>query len=132
MLPLRVDKSNLSPFKKGTGPRADCRGLFPAEHHTAALSPKENRLSRHDQFFEDARKSARDIALHGAPLPLAWVGQLLGLYQSFSNDALQVLVLDNIIPDYAVPCSEAYGGPQFIARAFLDVTSYFFTSFMSI
>lgn len=131
MLPL---KPNLSPFKKGsTGPRVDCRGLFPEEHHTTPLlSPTENRLSRRDQFLEDARKSTQDIVLHGAPLPLAWVSRLLGPYQSFSNDAMQVLVLDNVIPDYAVPCSEAYGGPQFIARAFLEVRSFFFTSFMSI
>lgn len=29
-------------------------------------------------------------------------------------------MLDNVIPDFAVPFSEAYGGPQFIARAFLE------------
>lgn len=36
-----------------------------------------------------------------------------------------MLVFDNVIPDYAVPFSEAYGGPQFIARAFLEVRSFF-------
>ncbi|KAF8553141.1 hypothetical protein OG21DRAFT_1283722 [Imleria badia] len=103
MLPFRLDKSNLSPHKRGTPPRVDSRSLFPAEHHTETLSPAENKLSRRDQIFEGARKSTQDIVLHGAPLPLVWV-----------------LVMDNVIPDYAVPFSEAYGGPQFIARAFLE------------
>ena len=39
-------------------------------------------------------------------------------------------MLDNIIPDYAVPFSEVYGGPQFIARVFLEVGSFSFTSHM--
>jgi hypothetical protein len=105
MLPFsKLNKSNLSPLKKGTGPRVDCRGLFPAEQHPEALSPTESGLSQRDQVFEGARKSTQDVVLHGAPLPLIWV-----------------LVLDNVIPDFAVPFSEAHGGPQFIARAFLEV-----------
>lgn len=33
---------------------------------------------------------------------------------------------DNVIPEYAVPFSEAYGGPQFIARTFLEVRLFSF------
>lgn len=79
---MLLGKSNLSPFRKGASPRVDCRGLFPAEHH---ISPTENRLSRRDQFLEDAQRSTQGIGLHGAPLPLAWVGQLSGPYQGASE-----------------------------------------------
>ena len=120
MLPFSFNKSNLSPLKKGTGPRVDCRSLFPAEHHTEALSPTESGFSRRDQALEDARKSTQDIMLHGAPLPLIWVGRSRDC-RVHTDDSLQVLVLDNVIPDYAVPLLEAHGGPQFIARAFLEV-----------
>ncbi|KAG6371816.1 hypothetical protein JVT61DRAFT_9177 [Boletus reticuloceps] len=98
------DKSNPPPFKKGASLRVDCRSLFSEEQsRTETLSPTENGLWRRDQFFERACKSTQDVRLHGAPLPLVWV-----------------LVSDNVIPDYAVPFSEAYDGPQFIARAFLE------------
>ena len=75
MLPFRSEKSNFSPFKKAADPRVDCRSLFPAGHLTPALSPTEGELSRRDTFLESARGSTRDIMLHGAPLPLAWVGR---------------------------------------------------------
>ncbi|KAF8435354.1 hypothetical protein L210DRAFT_857077 [Boletus edulis BED1] len=114
MLPAISDKSNLPHFKKGASLRVDCRSLFSAEHRTETLSPIENGLRRRDQFFERARKSTQDVRLHGAPLPLVWV-----------------LVSDNVIPDHAIPFSEAYDGPQFVARAFLEVRSRFFTPYMS-
>lgn len=75
MLPFKSDKSNFSPHKKHTAPRVDCRDLFPVEHRTETLSPTENGLSQRDQIFEDARKSTQDVVLHGAPLPLVWVGR---------------------------------------------------------
>jgi hypothetical protein len=125
MLPFsKLNKSNLSPLKKGAGPRVDCRGLFPAEQHPEALSPTESGLSQRDQVFEGARKSTQDVVLHGAPLPLIWVGCGCDCCVH-TYDFLQVLVLDNVIPDYAVPFSEAHGGPQFIARAFLEVRRLF-------
>ncbi|KAG9308021.1 hypothetical protein JVU11DRAFT_12673 [Chiua virens] len=107
MSPLKSD--NLSPLKRGASPRIDCRSMFSAEYPTATLSPIGDRLIRRDKLMEDARKSTQEVKLRGAPLPLVWV-----------------LVSDNIIPDYAVPFSEAYGGPQFIARAFLEVKSFSF------
>ncbi|KAI9463137.1 hypothetical protein HD554DRAFT_1417327 [Boletus coccyginus] len=105
MLPFRLDKSNFSPLKKGAIPRLDCRDLFPAKHYTEPLPPTKSALPspRCNQLFEGAEKSTQDIFLHGAPLPLVWV-----------------LVLDNVIPDHAVPFSEAYGGPQFVARALVE------------
>ena len=75
MLPFRPDKLNHSPLKKGTSPRVDCRRLFPAEHHTTTLSPTESGLSRRDQLLKEAHKSTQEILLHGAPLPLVWVGR---------------------------------------------------------
>lgn len=40
--------------------------------------------------------------------------------------------MDNVIPDYAVPFSEAYGGPQFIARALLEVRPFFHASYVTL
>ena len=74
MLPFRLDKSNLSPLKKGASPRLDCRDLFFAKHHMEPLSPTESALAQRNQLFEGAQKSTQDIMHHGAPLPLVWVG----------------------------------------------------------
>ncbi|KIJ62388.1 hypothetical protein HYDPIDRAFT_41889 [Hydnomerulius pinastri MD-312] len=94
---------NSSHLKKARAPRIDCRDVFLEESTITSPSPIQGPSPRRDKLLEQARTSTQNIIRHGAPLPLAWV-----------------IVLDNIIPPNAVPFTEEYGGPQFIARAYLE------------
>ncbi|KAF8837988.1 hypothetical protein BDN67DRAFT_1013430 [Paxillus ammoniavirescens] len=108
MLTFESDRSAISsPLKKGRGPRVDCRNVFYEEHETTTYSPLQDRPPRRDKKLEDARYSTQHIKQHGAPLPLIWV-----------------VVLDNIMPPYAVPFSESDKGLQFIARTVFEGIYY--------
>ncbi|KIJ10321.1 hypothetical protein PAXINDRAFT_16664 [Paxillus involutus ATCC 200175] len=108
MLTFESDRSTISsPLKKGRGPRVDCRNVIYEEHETTTYSSLKDRSPRRDQKLEDARYSTQHIKQHGAPLPLIWV-----------------VVLDNIMPPYAIPFSESDKGPQFIARTILEGIYY--------
>ncbi|KAF9218835.1 hypothetical protein BS17DRAFT_478206 [Gyrodon lividus] len=104
MLPSKSDKSEIPPrLRKGRARRVDCRDVFSREHETTASFSLQDQFPLRDQLLGGARKSTQHIRQHGAPLPLVWV-----------------VVLDNAVPPYAVPFSEADNGPQFIARAVLE------------